>query len=89
MSDMIQQGLAGQQVNVTLEAMKQAAADERAELRAEQQTSPAFMKEVEDAANPFAAKVAQRLKKTEPSKTRVQKMLASGEKSARLYHRKN
>lgn len=82
---MIQRGLTGEHANVTLEAMKQAAAEERAELRAEQQTSQqAFMKEVEDAANPFAARMAQRLKKTESPKTRVQKMLASGEKSAQL-----
>jgi type III secretion protein W len=85
MSDMIQQRLAGQQVNVTLEAMKEAAAEETAELRTEQQTSQAsFMKEVEDASNPFASKMAQKQKKVESPKTRIQKMLASGEKAARL-----
>lgn len=85
MSDMIQQKLAGQQVNVTLEAMKEATAEDAQELRAEQQTSQqSFMKEVEDSANPFAAKMAQKQKKIESPKTRVQKMLASGEKSARL-----
>jgi type III secretion protein W len=75
----------GQSTNITLQAMKEAAADEAQELRAEQQSSKAaFIKDTEEATNPFAAKYATQRKKTESPKTRVQKMMESGEKSARL-----
>lgn len=72
-------------VNVTLQAMKEAAADDAQELRAEQRTSAeGFMKSVEDAVNPFAAKYANRKKKVETPKTRIQKMLEAGEKPTKL-----
>lgn len=75
----------GQHTNITLEAMKELQQEARAELRAEQASSrEAFVKQTEEATNPFAAKYAMRKKKTERPQTRIQKMLMSGEKSARL-----
>lgn len=74
----------GQKVNVTLEAMKAAGAEEVAELRSETLASKeAFQVGLEESVNPFA-----QLRRTEKSikshKPRIQKMLQSGEKSARL-----
>lgn len=73
------------QINVTLQAMQQVGKEEQQELRAEQQESQAaFRNSLEEAVNPFAAKFATRQKPIEQSKTRIQKMLESGEKAHRL-----
>ncbi|MCB1114054.1 MAG: hypothetical protein KDK62_04795 [Chlamydiia bacterium] len=75
----------GHQTNITLQAMKEAAADTAQEIRAEQQTSKeAFVKQTEEASNPFAAKYATRKKKTERPRTRIQKMLEAGDKAGRM-----
>lgn len=75
----------GQNVNVTLEAMKEVAKEEITELTAEQSESKsAFLMNQEEAVNPFAARFATKQKPIKASKTRVQKMLESGEKAKRL-----
>ena len=43
-----------------------------------------FQNELEDAVNPFGARMQTRQKEIKTNKTRIQKMLESGEKSARL-----
>lgn len=76
---------AGQNVNVTLEAMKEVAKEEQQELRAEQQESQsAFLNSQEEAVNPFAAKFATKNKEIKTHKSRVQKMMKAGEKGQRL-----
>ena len=76
--------ISNEHVNITLEAMKETATEETRELKAEQRSSAdGYMKSVEEAVNPFAAKMSER-KKTEKSKTRIQKMMESGEKAGRL-----
>lgn len=75
----------GGNVNLTLEAMREVAKEEQQELKAEQlESQAAFRNSQEEAINPFAAKFAQKQKPIKASKTRVQKMLESGEKAGRL-----
>lgn len=74
----------GQNVNITLQAMKHVAQEEATELRAEQQESQvAFLDAQREAVNPFAART-----KTEKSlsarKDSIKKSVKTGEKSARL-----
>jgi type III secretion protein W len=65
--------------------MQQVAAEEQQELRAEQIASKEnFQLSQEETVNPFAAKFSARQKDIKTVKTRIQKMLESGEKSARL-----
>ncbi len=65
--------------------MQETAQDEMQELRAEQQTSRESLKnQLEEAINPFSRSALTRQKKIESPKTRVQKMLQSGEKADRL-----
>lgn len=79
------EGRGSQSVNLTLEAMKEVGQEEMAELRAEQADSAAnFMESVEEAVNPFAAKFASKRKDIKSHKSRVQKMLKSGETGKRL-----
>lgn len=71
--------------NKTLAAMQETAKEEMQELRAEQQTSMDSLKnQLEEAVNPFARNALSRQKKVESPKTRIQKMLQSGEKADRL-----
>lgn len=72
-------------INVTLEAMKQVAADEAQELRAEQQESQvAFLDSQKEAVNPFAARTRNEKSIKSNAKDRVNKSLKSGEKGQRL-----
>lgn len=65
--------------------MQETAKEEMQELRAEQQTSMDSLKnQLEEAVNPFARNALSRQKKVESPKTRIQKMLQSGEKADRL-----
>lgn len=75
----------GDNVNATVKAMQSAGAEEQREIRAEQQSSKlSFQNEVEEAVNPFSSRMQSRQKEIKTSKTRIQKMLESGEKSSRL-----
>lgn len=83
--DLIRQTLGNLPGNITLEAMKKIGADEVQELRAEQQTSQLdFMNSVEEATNPLAAKFQKSRKEIKTRFSRIQKMIASGEKAQRL-----
>src|SRR5687767_8749089 len=83
--DSIMKGFGQQNINVTLDAMKEVAKDQIQELAAEQTDSKmAFLNSQEEAINPFAAKYATRQKPIKSSKTRIQKMLQSGEKAHKL-----
>lgn len=85
MPDMGEVQRAGQNVNVTLEAMKEVAKDEQQELRAEQMESlAAFRNSQEEAINPFAAKFATKQKSIKANRGRIQKMIKAGEKGQRL-----
>lgn len=77
-------GNLGQDVNVTLDAMKAVAKDEAQELRAEQQSSQIALKDqLAETVNPFAA--LRRTEKTIKSqKGRIQKMQLQGEKPEQL-----
>lgn len=88
----IQRGLANQNVNITLEAMKQEAAELVEELSAEQATSVEdFQNQLQEAVNPFAA-LRKKEKTLKTQKSRIQKMMESGEKAGKLLpieHLKN
>jgi type III secretion protein W len=80
----IQRNLADQNVNVTIQAMQEVAKETAAEVHAEQQTSAAdFKNSMEEAVNPFAA-ARKKEKPLKSQKTRIQKMLQSGEKAQKL-----
>lgn len=84
MSDLggIQRG--AQQVNVTLEAMKEVAQEENLELRAEQvESQGAFLDSQKEAVNPFAARVKSE-KSLKDNKNRVKKNVNAGEKGSRF-----
>lgn len=75
----------GQNVNLTIEAMKEVAKEEQIEQHAEQQESQgAFMNQCEEAVNPFAATIKKTEKSLKNNKSRVNKSLKSGEKAGRL-----
>lgn len=81
----VQRNLANQSVNVTLEAMKEVAKDLSEELSAEELTSAlSFRAEMEQEGNPLAAALKKKDKSLKASKSRVQKMLESGEKAEKL-----
>lgn len=85
MPDMnIQRGLSDSSVNITVQAMQDVQKDEMQELHAEQMSSKeAFLTSQQETVNPFA----RALKKEKPAKahkTRIQKMLESKGKGARL-----
>lgn len=85
MSDIQGRAAVSQNVNVTLEAMKEVGRDNQQELRAEQQESAAaFLNSMEEAVNPFAAKFATKQKDIKTHKSRVQKMMKGGETGRRL-----
>lgn len=70
--------------NKTLEAMQAVALDNIQELTAEQQTSKqSFIRDLEEAVNPFAARFQTRQKEIKNRK-KVQKSLEAGEKTRRL-----
>lgn len=72
-------------VNVTLEAMKEIAAEEQIEMRAEQEESQsAFLNQQEEAINPFAATIKKSEKTIKNNRGRVNKNLQAGEKASRL-----
>lgn len=72
-------------VNLTIAAMQSVAKEEQIELRAEQiDSQKAFLANQEEMVNPFAAKFATKQEKIKTPKTRVQEMMKSGEKAARL-----
>lgn len=78
-------GGAPQNVNVTLEAMKEVAAEEQVELRAEQQESQsAFMNQCQEAINPFAARIKKNEKSLKAQRERVNKNVKAGEKGTRF-----
>lgn len=80
----VQRNLADQNVNVTLEAMKDIAKDLSEELSAEQTSSLlSFRNELEEAVNPFAG-LRKKDKTLKSQKTRIQKMMESGEKAEKL-----
>lgn len=84
MSNDLYSNLQGPRVNVTLEAMQQVKADEIVESSAEQETSKdAFLFAQQETVNPFA--FMRRSEKTiTAQKSRIQKMLQSGEKAQRM-----
>lgn len=87
MADMgdIPRGLSGQGVNVTLQAMREIEKDKNVEIRAEQAESQlAFLDAQKEAINPFAMLARARQRPIKASRTRIQKMLKSGEKGDRL-----
>lgn len=68
-----------------IQAMQETGAEERLELRAEQESSADSLKsQLEQAVNPFGRAAATRQKKIESPKTRIQKMLQSGDKAERM-----
>ena len=68
-----------------VQEMQQTGADERLEMRAEQESSADSIKaQNEQAVNPFARAALRKREKVESPKTRVQKMLQSGEKADRM-----
>lgn len=68
-----------------VQEMQQTGAEERLELRAEQESSADSIKaQNEQAVNPFARAALRKREKVESPKTRIQKMLQSGEKADRL-----
>lgn len=72
-------------VNITLEAMKEVAKDEQIELHAEQEESQAaFLNQQEEAVNPFAATIKKNQKTLKNNRDRVNKNLQAGEKAYRL-----
>lgn len=72
-------------INVTLQAMQAEAAEDVQELRAEQKSSEAAFKEqLSETVNPMAARLAKKEKPVEAQKSRVQKMLQSGDKLGRM-----
>ena len=80
-------GVGGQNVDpdITLKAMMEAGQETQAELRAERQDSlKAFVADQKDLVNPFASRLQTTQKSIKASKSRVQKMLQTGEKAARL-----
>lgn len=73
-----------QQVNVTLEAMKEVAQDEAVEMRAEQvESQGAFLDSQKEAVNPFASRVKSE-KSLKDNKNRVKKNVMAGEKGSRM-----
>lgn len=85
LSDILRQAGTALGGNITVEAMRRVAADEKQELSAEQETSQLnFLTAVEEATNPFAAKAQMRRKEIKSRFNTVQKMLQSGEKAHRL-----
>lgn len=97
----IRSGLTDPSINVTLQAMQETEADEVKELAAEQITAKeSFQADLQESVNPFA-KLKSTEKSIKPSKTRIQKMLKSGDKldseatqkqfknSAEQFQRKN
>lgn len=73
-----------QQVNVTLEAMKEVAQEETVELRAEQiESQGAFLDSQKEAVNPFASRVKSE-KSIKDNRNRIKKSIMAGEKGARL-----
>jgi type III secretion protein W len=69
--------------NVTLDAMKEVAAESSQELRNEQQESAgAFLSQVEDMVNPYAAAIKKNDIKTH--KTRLEKMMKPGSNNPRI-----
>lgn len=78
-------GKSPQNVNITLEAMKEIAQEEQIELRAEQEDSQgAFMNQCEEAINPFAATIKKSEKSLKANRGRVNKNLKAGEKGSSL-----
>jgi len=78
-------GIEDSGVDITISAMQTVGKKEAAELRAEQQESKlSFLEAQEEAVNPFAAKFATKQKDIKVNKSRVQKMMESGEKADRL-----
>jgi type III secretion protein W len=80
-------GVGGQNVDpdITLKAMMEAGQETQDELRAERQDSlKAFVADQKDQVNPFASRLQTTQKSIKASKSRVQKMLQTGEKAARL-----
>lgn len=76
--------LGGQDVNVTLDAMKAVAKDQAQELRAEQQSSVLALKDqLAETVNPFAA-LRKSEKTVKAQKGRINKMQLSGEKPEQL-----
>lgn len=68
-----------------IQEMQQTGAEERLELRAEQESSADSLKaQNEQAVNPFARAALRKREKVESPKTRIQKMLESGEKAERM-----
>jgi type III secretion protein W len=71
--------------DITVQTFKMEAAEEAVENLAKQvETQRDMQLTLEEATNPFARGGAEKLKKIQTNKTRVQKMLQTGEKSARL-----
>lgn len=71
--------------DITIKAMQQAGQDTQMELTAERQDSlKAFIADQKDSVNPFASRMQTTQKSVKASKSRVQKMMQTGEKSARL-----
>lgn len=80
----IQRNVADQSVNVTLQAMKAVAKEEQLEQKAEQVSSQIALKEeMTEAVNPFAA-ARKKEKPVKAQKSRIQKMMQSGEKMQRM-----
>jgi type III secretion protein W len=74
----------GEASNITLQAMKEVAQDERVEMRAEQQESQAALLDSQkEAINPFAARVKSE-KSIKTTKGRVSKSLGASEKTQKL-----
>ncbi|MCB1119086.1 MAG: hypothetical protein KDK65_03915, partial [Chlamydiia bacterium] len=75
--------------NVTIEAMKEVAKDNKAEQNAEKISSKlAFKASLEEAINPFAAKVKQKRKDKSKLKHRIQKMLQMKDKAGKKVEMK-
>lgn len=80
-------GVGGHDVDpdITLKAMIEAGQETQDELRAERQDSQkAFIADQKDQVNPFASRLQTTQKSIKASKSRVQKMLQTGEKASRL-----
>ncbi len=71
--------------DLTIKAMQQAGMDTQAELTAERQDSmKAFITDQKDQVNPFGSRMQTTQKSIKSSKSRIQKMMQTNEKSARL-----